>query len=317
MSKHDISRGTRFDARKIGKLLAGHRVSMVIMNACDSAQASQGATANLAAALLQQGIPYVLGMTKKLLTVTAKPLLQYFYQNYIAARMDPHTALYKTRRRLHTIRTRQTPLLVEVELSDYLLPVLYEQDFSTLISFVIPDSTPVSVGQARTRTHQPGTKATIQKAMVGRDFDLLRVESALALQSNIIELSGPLGCGKSHLVQAASQWWKETGFIHDVLGYKALGSLTAASIAEDIIRQTKPEALSLRATTGPDGMIQEAVRTVNEKRYLLVIDQFDEQIARLTEAERMDVIQFLQQISKTFVLLCLVTRHRNTLGEYA
>ncbi|KAL6408696.1 hypothetical protein AUP68_07640 [Ilyonectria robusta] len=302
LSKDDNGHLSLVDSKRIGKLLVQNNVSMVIMNACDSARAGHGVSADLAAALLQQGIPYVVGMRKKLLTSSAPPLLEHLYRNLFLSRMDPFSAMYQTRRRLHAIRSRTAVLSVEVEVDDYLIPVLYEQDIQTDTSSILPAGTgaaAMALGTSRDKLgHEPRT------VMVGRDFDLLRVETTLTLQSNIIELTGMLGCGKTHFLQHASRWWKATHFIDAVLWHDKPGKLTPFSVACTIHKQANIKASSDQLNS--DQLIQGALKWVNENRCLLVIDQADQQISSMDEQEKKDLIEFLQQIDdKSFVVIAL------------
>ncbi|KAH7146173.1 hypothetical protein EDB81DRAFT_856654 [Dactylonectria macrodidyma] len=311
LSKDDNGRLSSVDSKRIGKLLAQHHVSMVIMNACDSARAGHGVSADLAAALLQQGIPYVVGMRKKLLTSSAPPLLEHLYRNLFVSRMDPFSAMYHTRRRLHTIRTRTAVLSVEVEVDDYLIPVLYEQDIQTEESSLLPAGTGVTTRTLGTSRDKPGPES--RTVMVGRDFDLLRVETTLTLQSSIIELTGVLGCGKTHFLQHASRWWKATNFIDVVLWHDKPGKLTPFSVAYTIHQQANIKDSSQQVD--PDQVIQGALKWMSENRCLLVIDQVDQQIQSMNEQEKKDFVEFLQQIDekKTFVVIALGKWNETTL----
>lgn len=151
--------------------------------------------------------------------------------------------MYQTRRRLHAIRTRTAVLSVEVEVDDYLIPVLYEQDIQTDPSCILPASTgaaTMALGTSRDKLgHEPRT------VMVGRDFDLLRVETILTLQSNIIELTGMLGCGKTHFLQHASRWWKATNFMTLCCGTTSPGSRRHSQLlAPSINRPISKRALT-------------------------------------------------------------------------
>ncbi|RSL74073.1 hypothetical protein CEP51_011662 [Fusarium floridanum] len=127
LDEDDSSQLRKESSAKIGKLLHDNNVSMVIMNACDSAQAGSAPEADLAAVLLQKGVPCVVGMKKKLLTASSEPLLKCLYHSLFLLRMSPVSAIYETRRYLHANKTRAAVLATNVQLEDYLIPVLYEQ----------------------------------------------------------------------------------------------------------------------------------------------------------------------------------------------
>ncbi|RMJ10924.1 hypothetical protein CDV36_009431 [Fusarium kuroshium] len=312
LDEDDSSQLRKESSAKIGKLLHDNNVSMVIMNACDSAQAGSAPEADLTAVLLQKGVPCVVGMKKKLLTASSEPLLKCLYHSLFLLRMSPVSAIYETRRYLHANKTRAAVLATNVQLEDYLIPVLYEQS-------VEPDpchSTPVAVAKL---PNLPPSESRLRHIvpisdMIGRDFDLLRVETALTMQSHVIELTGTLACGKTHFIRQASIWWERTGFVDRVIWQSESTPLNRLSVARTILHQTATTANAQSAIPNQeDRVLREALRRANSGKTLLVIDQCDHHISSMRQQDRDDLIQFLQRMDETMVVITLTRREKATL----
>ncbi|RSL43369.1 hypothetical protein CEP54_015117 [Fusarium duplospermum] len=297
---------------KIGKLLHDNHVSMVIMNACDSAQAGYAPGADLAAVLLQKGVPCVVGMKKKLLTASSEPLLECLYRSLFHLRMSPVSAIYETRRYLHANKTRAAVLATNVQLEDYLIPVLYEQSAEHGTSHSTPMATDTLPNPLPSESQLP--HMVPRSEMIGRDFDLLRVETALTMQSHVIELTGTLACGKTHFIRHASTWWEHTGFVDHVIWQSESTPLSRLSIAHTILHQTATTANPQPVISNQeDQVLEEALTRVNAGKTLLVIDQCDNHISSMQQRDRDDLIRFLQRMGEAMVVITLTKREKTTL----
>lgn len=315
LDEDDSGQLRKESSAKIGKLLHDNNVSMVIMNACDSAQAGCAPGADLAAVLLQKGVPFVVGMKKKLLTASSEPLLECLYRSVFLSRMSPVSAIYETRRYLHANKTRAAVLATNVLLEDHLIPVLYEQSVEPGTSH----STPMAVAalpnplpsESQLRHMVPISD------MIGRDFDLLRVETALTMQSHVIELTGTLACGKTHFIRHASTWWEHTGFVDRVIWQSESTELSRLSLAHTILHQPATTANTQPMTSNQeDQVLEEALRRVNTGKTLLVIDQCDHHILSMQQQDRDDLIRFLQRMDEAMVVITLTKREKATLGTF-
>ncbi|KAL7923821.1 hypothetical protein ACQKWADRAFT_319773 [Trichoderma austrokoningii] len=179
-------------AEDLASLLSSHGVCTVILNACQSAVEGEGPAANLAKALIQYGIQTVVAMAYKVLDVTANLFVCSLYYQLLRFNQSPLLAVQAARQCLLNKRTKKTSYLTEVPLDDYLVPSMLRR---------IPPELP------------PDRSVDIDVNLVGREGDLLTLETDFMLESCVTAIEGPPGVGKSALINSAAEWWKSTAFI--------------------------------------------------------------------------------------------------------
>lgn len=213
-------------AEDLALLLSSHGVRTVILNACQSAVEGEGPAANLAKALIQHGIQTVVAMAYKVLDVTANLFVCSLYDQLLRFNQSPLLAVQAARQCLLNKRTKKTSYLTEVPLDDYLVPSVYIRDDDA--SYVTRGLSLSNLEMLRRIPPElpPDRSVDIDVNLVGREGDLLMLETDLMLESCVTAIEGPPGVGKSALVNSAAEWWKSTAFIDRVIrvGFEALQS---------------------------------------------------------------------------------------------
>lgn len=213
-------------AEDLASLLNSHGVRTVILNACQSAVEGEGPGANLAKALIQHGIQIVVAMAYKVLDVTANLFVCSLYDQLLRFNRSPLLAVQAARQCLLNKRTKKTSYLTEVPLDDYLVPSVYIRDDSA--SYVTRGLSLSDLEMLRRDPPElaPDRSVDIDVNLVGREGDLLMLETDLMLESCVTAIEGPPGVGKSALINSAAEWWKSTAFIDRVVrvGFEALQS---------------------------------------------------------------------------------------------
>ncbi|KAK6340521.1 hypothetical protein TWF696_008847 [Orbilia brochopaga] len=217
VSQEDPTELKRRDAVELAQLLSERKVSLVILNACESAKSASDLESNLAAVLVQNGVKFAIGMSFKLLVSSASTLVPLLYEQILQNRGAVALAVHKTRRALSRDSKRQGILGSTVSLPDAILPVLYQRA-DELETSLWPNLFPVSEtpGLAKAATF-PSTLGSEDSHIIGRDLDLLRVENALAAESHVVELVGVPGSGRTSFLQFAGSWWESTGLVDEIV----------------------------------------------------------------------------------------------------
>ncbi|TGJ78923.1 hypothetical protein E0Z10_g9851 [Xylaria hypoxylon] len=204
-------------AEDLAELLSSHGVRTVVLNACQSAVEGEGTAANLAKALIQNGIQMVVAMAYKVLDVTARLFVCSFYDQLLRLNKSPLLAVQAARQCLLNKRTKKTNYLTEVPLDDYLVPSVYIGAGG--VSYVTRELSISDLEMLRTSPPElpPDVSVDIDVNLVGREGDLLMLEMDLLLESCVMAIEGPPGVGKSALIDSAADWWKSTAFVDRVI----------------------------------------------------------------------------------------------------
>jgi hypothetical protein len=137
--------------------------------------------------------------------------------------------------------------------------------------------------------------------LIGRNFDILRLESFLA-KYKAVEVTGELGVGKSSFIESAAKWLKSTKFVNKFIicdisreNITDVGSLTEWILAE---LSSFSKALSRKADgySDPiDGLIQ-SLNLLSKRRILLVIDHLDDLHRCLSDDDIIDLNKLLNAL---------------------
>jgi hypothetical protein len=185
-----------------------YRIPCVVLNACESARADAGEQANMARAFLDGGVGNVLAMTFKVSSGAIDLFLRTFYLDLFVAGSSFAQAARSARAGLKTQPLRDARFRRQRELVDWFIPVIYStgSDFSVVPGSRGAENRPVPVAEG----------SEYDEVVVGRDFDLLRIERKL-LQKKRIFLTAPPGYGKTAFLKWACKIWEATNFRESVL----------------------------------------------------------------------------------------------------
>ncbi|WP_406485991.1 tetratricopeptide repeat protein [Streptomyces phaeochromogenes] len=206
------------EAGRVARVLAGARVPVVVLNACQSAQVGSQVEATVATRLLTEGCASVVAMAYSVYAVAAAEFMTAFYERLFAG--DRVTDAVTAGRGQLALNDRRPSMKGMLPLADWMVPVLYtrsEVRFPKLRTTRRPDE---AVGEilARFRTESRDGPASGQgedlepayRLFVGRDADFYTLDVAARLQ-RVVVVHGPGGTGKTELAKAFGRWWRDTG----------------------------------------------------------------------------------------------------------
>jgi tetratricopeptide (TPR) repeat protein len=208
-------------ASKVAAALAGGRVPVAVLNACQSGAVGKELEASVAAALLRAGCAAVVAMAYSVYAVAAAEFMAAFYESLFAGQ-SVGQAVTAGRRRLFTHDGRPSPK-GDMPLADWLVPVHYvraEVRFPQART-ARPAAAP-SFDEALDQIRAaPSEAAAVQDPLaavggvfVGRDDLFYQLETAARLQ-RVVVLCGPGGTGKTELAKGFARWWRDTSGVDD------------------------------------------------------------------------------------------------------
>ncbi len=247
---------------QLGPLLNNYRIPLVLLEACQSAQAEAG-TESVASELLRMGVASVVAMSHSVLVETARRFVAAFYTE-LARGQRVGQAMLAGQRALHSDPSRgQRYGIGELTLADWFVPVLYqEKDDHQLFTATPAPQTKEDLGarlRARLGEVPPEPAET---GFVGRSRDLLALERLLR-QERWAVVRGQGGEGKTALAAELARWLvrsqqvKRAAFVSvelcsrkdavlDALGRQLVGSEYSAAKYENAEQALQPIERALR-----------------------------------------------------------------------
>ena len=227
---------TKEKAQDVAKLLQTNGICVAILNACESARADSGDAANVAKTFTESGVQNVLAMSFEAHKSAAEQFLRGFYHSLFLQGLTFSQAARQARELLRQNPERQARLGLKRSVHDSFVPVVYSlgQD-----SRFMPQKEPrvgrrFSVSDFAIGSGQPAAERIPN--LIGRDFDLLRLEKHL-LNRGKLHFKGRAGVGKTALLRYARDLWLRTSFVDLILFVDLSKAKTSLDATKSLVSQ--------------------------------------------------------------------------------
>ncbi|KJE19995.1 ATP-dependent transcriptional regulator [Frankia torreyi] len=298
-------------AGEVAALLAEHRVPVAVLSACQSAM-QNGDEASLAFRLVQAGVPLTVGMAYSVTVSAAAQAIPALYSR-LAAQADPVDAVHTARRRLFDVPARHAYFNEELELEDWMLPVLYRQ---RPVDLRLREMTEQEAQSFYARQVTVADEPATEYGFVGRDLDVQTIERRLLLDGgrNALLVQGMAGAGKSTLLAHLGWWWQRTGLVDHVFRFSYEDQAwTAAQMVREIGKQLLGRVDQARLEVlSEDAQLERVAGLMRSRRHLLVVDNAESITASpasiphalpATEQQRLRTLLGRLQGGRTLVLV--------------
>jgi hypothetical protein len=262
------------EAGQLADLLINYQIPIAILNACQSGKQIGTSETSLGSRLMQAGVQLVLAMGYSVTVSAAELLMRTLYQQ-LFAKQDLSTAIRRSRQELYNRKERRAYFNQRIELEDWLLPVVYQNQEQrlTIREFTSEESKAYYEGQAQSYApRQPSY------GFVGRDLDILQIEKRLLTRQNITLVRGMGGAGKTTLLQHLGNWWQTTGLVKQVF-YFAYDekAWTRQQLLHDIAQRLLSPVEYLRdfQPLGLDAQQKLLTRRLRAQRHLVILDNLE------------------------------------------
>ena len=252
---------------EVSNLFAQRGVRQAVLNACQSAKGASSA-ANMAKRFIEQGVRFAVGMSFNILSSTAEIFVTVLYDSFLRQGKPFPLSVATARQALRSLPQRRTKYGTQVLVHDFISPLLFSKHSEAPI---IPATELKGLAEKREGSMTELLFNAIgqepQQKLFGRDGDMLRLENLLLGRSNAVTIHGPGGIGKTYFLHHLSSWWEMTGLVMTTLTL----DLSSCSNWEHFLKKLGELLRLPQACT-----LTEIVRTLNETRYLIVIQNLQD-----------------------------------------
>jgi len=260
---------------KLGPALRDHRIPLVFLDACQTAQ-SESAAGSVASELLQAGVASVVAMSHSVLLETARRFVQAFYAK-LADGARVGAAMLAGQQALHDDDYRDQVFGAgELRLQDWFVPVLFQEEEDPHLFARLSRSAQEATAQRRAATLKqlPPEPAT---GFIGRSRELLALERLLfGTQARYAVIQGNGGEGKTALAAEFGRWLVRTRRVARAAFVSVERDGNAASVLNALLGQLAVSAQVTVATAdNMEPALLEVQRALEERPTLLVLDNME------------------------------------------
>jgi tetratricopeptide (TPR) repeat protein len=259
---------------QLGPLLNDYRIPLVVLEACQSAQAEAGAE-SVATELLQRGVASVVAMSHSVLVETARRFEAAFYAE-LARGQRVGQAMLAGQRALHSDPSRgQRYGIGELTLADWFVPVLYQEKDDPQLFTATP--APQTQEDLRSRLRARLGEVPPEPAdtgFVGRSRDLLALERLLR-QERWAVVRGQGGEGKTALAAELARWLVRSQQVRRAAFVSVELCSHKDAVLDALGRQLVGADYSAAKYESPEQALLPIERALREQPTLLVIDNME------------------------------------------
>jgi len=257
---------------ELGPLLSEHRIPLVFLEACQTAQAGQ-ASESVASELLKVGVASVVAMSHSVLVETARRFVEAFYQALASGKRVGDAMLAgQCVLKDDTFRGRVFGI-GDFRLEDWFVPVLFQEKDDPQLFRATPARQTRQDSQAALQARLGDTPPPPETGFIGRSRELLALQRLLRQEAYAV-VCGQGGEGKTALAAEFARWMVRSQQCRRVAFVSVEMHSTAAAVLDALGRQLLPD-YSVATFDDWDKAVQPVERALKEQATLLVLDNME------------------------------------------
>jgi tetratricopeptide (TPR) repeat protein len=262
------------NSKDLGGLLREHRIPLVFLEACQTAQAEK-ASESVASEMLKQGVVSVVAMSHSVLVVTASRFVEAFYQALAegrrvgAAMLAGQRSLKDDSFRGHVFGKGA------FRLQDWFVPVLFQEKHDPQLFSRLPSPQTREDVAAMRRRRMGDLPAEFETGFVGRSRELLALQRLLGLANGrYAVIRGQGGEGKTALAAEFARWSIRSQQV-DRAAFVSVEQHSDAKAVLDVIGRQLVGKYSVAEFDDVAKAFLPVERALREQRTLLVVDNME------------------------------------------
>lgn len=271
--KLEMRRHVTVFTHELGPLLRDHRIPLVFLEACQTAQAEQ-ASESVASGLLKTGVASVVAMSHSVLIETARRFVSAFYRALADGRRVGDAMLAGQCQLKDDTFRGQIFGAGELRLEDWFVPVLFqEKDDPQLFK-----STPSKQTRADFQTALAARLGELpplpETGFIGRSRELLALQRLLRAERYAV-VRGQGGEGKTALAAEFARWTVRSQQIRRAAFVSVETHSHAAAVLDAFGRQLVGKDYSVSTYESPEKAVLPVERALREQSTLLIVDNME------------------------------------------
>ncbi len=257
----------------LGPLLRDHRIPLVFLEACQTAQAEQ-ASESVASELLKVGVASVVAMSHSVLVETARRFVDAFYRA-LAGGKRVGDAMLAGQRALKddTFRGRIFGA-GEFRLEDWFVPVLFQEKDDPQLFKMVPAKQTVNDFKTRLATRLGELPKEPETGFVGRSRELLALQRLLRTERYAV-VRGQGGEGKTALAAEFARWLVRSQQMHRAAFVSVEMHGHVQAVLDALGRQLVGQDYSVATFPDLEQATLPVERALIEQPTLLVVDNLE------------------------------------------
>jgi hypothetical protein len=271
--KLDQRRHVTVFTSELGPLLRDHRIPLVFLEACQTAQAEK-ASESVASELLKVGVASVVAMSHSVLVETARRFVEAFYQA-LAGGKRVGDAMLEGQRRLKddTFRGRIFGA-GELRLEDWFVPVLFQEKDDPQLFKTAPAKQTREDFQAALAARLGELPKEPETGFIGRSRELLALQRLLRDERYAV-VRGQGGEGKTALAAEFARWLVRSQQMRRAAFVSVETYSHVAAVLDALGRQLVGKDYSVATFADPEKAILPVERALAEQATLLMVDNME------------------------------------------
>ncbi|RPB03207.1 hypothetical protein L873DRAFT_1761613 [Choiromyces venosus 120613-1] len=201
VSDEDPTKVAWKSASEVADLLRQHNVTSVILNSCNSGDASEE---SVALQFINHGISAVVAMSYEFTASAAGSFMTGFYRSLLIDTSSFAVAAHAGRAKLMEQKMRDSYYGNQVSVEDHIVPVFYQRGELAAIDWDV-------MRKPNMILLTKELKAPMN--LVGRELDILRLETHLLCGDSVAVVTGRRRVGKTAFFKHLCWWWSITGLV--------------------------------------------------------------------------------------------------------
>lgn len=264
------------DAEKLAAVIRDHRIPLVFLEACQTAQTEEDVTASVAASMLQEGVGSVVAMSHSVLVETARRFVGAFYERLAEGALVGQAMLAGQQELFGD--TYRLPIMGagELHLQDWFVPVLYQEDQDPRLVTRRPSKAARKLHRQRRKLSLGHLPEPPPHGFVGRSLELLALERILHCRPYAV-VSGQGGAGKTTLAVELARWLVQTARFQRT-AFVCMEEFTdVRAVVDSLGKQLLPEGDRWSVAEFPelDEALQHIDRALSDRSTLIVLDNLE------------------------------------------
>lgn len=250
-------------AREVAEVLVKYEVRQAVFNACRSASVKGGPDSNIATSMVRYGLLAVVAMAYKIASSAVDQFVRRLYKAILLDGMSVPEAAMASRTAMLSHPIKQTRFGTSIAVYDHVVLRCY-------LRRLYAASPLLETGTAWS-DYKSDAEPNSSQDLIGREDDILLLETKLLMDSNIGRLWGDPGVGKTAILNSVGKWWHKTHLIEK----SAYLDLETGDVGREATDMSQIQEILAKSLLGSKDKVDEVIAYLATHQCFIVLDNLE------------------------------------------